>query len=425
MLKYIKEIELDVSGGNSYVCVTAKQSDKKTRYIKITLYENGKVFGFPENVVARLRAEKPDGNSVLNDEMINEDRSITVELTEQILAVSGVVKAEISLYDLDGSVLTSCTFYINVISKAFSEEQIESSYEANALNNALNKADNSISIAQQAANDVEEFLNTADLKISEATENKLDKQQGIENAGSILKVGADGYIGFGDIKNHMKTKVLYSYEEFEAFIGELYESFLEYAPVWLIFEFNDENNGISFGFGYLILDDGSGIFDNALLIPMSASEIPFTQEIRNEITAVKQTRLYPLQADVDPYNQFYFVFSYDDTVQSEFRNISNNTKRVKLIIFPQNTCNQVYIRHMAVPTTTAYDIVIDSENKESVVVDVYFIINKNGYIKQIIYESGDTSKVVNMTTNTQIVSLYLTSTYSGGNNFTISAFGEG
>ena len=324
-----------------------------------------------------------------------------------------------------GKTLKTITFYLIDRERPEGVPPISSVNEIKGYADFVRENAEKVAEAEQAANDVEEFLNTADSKISEATENKLDKQQGIENAGSILKVGADGYIGFGDIKNHMKTKVLYSYEEFEAFIGELYESFLEYAPVWLIFEFNDENNGISFGFGYLILDDGSGIFDNALLIPMSASEIPFTQEIRNEITAVKQTRLYPLQADVDPYNQFYFVFSYDDTVQSEFRNISNNTKRVKLIIFPQNTCNQVYIRHMAVPTTTAYDIVIDSENKESVVVDVYFIINKNGYIKQIIYESGDTSKVVNMTTNTQIVSLYLTSTYSGGNNFTISAFGEG
>lgn len=423
MLKYIKEIELDVSGGNSYVCVTAKQSDKKTRYIKITLYENGKAFDFPEDVVARLRAEKPDGNSVLNDEMINEDRSITVELTEQILAVSGVVKAEISLYDLDGSVLTSCTFYINVISKAFSEEQIESSYEANALNTALNKADNSISIAQQAANDVEEFLNTADSKISEATNSKLDKQQGIENAGSILKVGSDGNIVLGDVKNHLKTKVVYSFEEFEAFISELYESFSEYAPVWLIFGFNDENNDIYLGSGYLFFNDGSGSFDNALIIPLSSTEIPFTQEIRDEITANKRTRLYPLKAVANLSNQYLTVFNYDDTVQTEIKNISNNTKQVKLIISPTSTYEKVYIGH-GKASTINYDIIVDLTNKKSATVDVYFIVNKNGFVNRIIYDCGEDSRVIFPTKRTSVESLYLTA-YGDEINFTVSAFGEG
>lgn len=324
-----------------------------------------------------------------------------------------------------GKTLKTITFYLIDRECPEGVPPISSVNEIKGYADFVRENAEKVAEAEQAANDVEEFLNTADSKISEATNSKLDKQQGIENAGRILKVGSDGNIGLGDVKNHLKTKVVYSYEEFEAYISEIYENFYEYAPVWLIFGFNDENNGISFGLGNLILDDGSGIFDNALLISMSASEIPFTQEIRDEITAVKQTRLYPLKAVADSNNQYYFVFSYDDTVQSEFRNISNNTKRVKLIIVPQNTCNKVYIRHMAVPTTTAYEIVIDCENKESVVVDVYFIINKNGYIKQIIYESGDTSKVVNLTTNTQIMSLYLTSTYSGGNNFTLSAFGEG
>lgn len=238
--------------------------------------------------------------------------------------------------------------------------------------------------------------------------------------GSFVAVGGDSYS-----KTKVKTKVLYSFEEFEAFISELYEGFSEYAPIWLIFGFDDENNDISLGSGYLIFDDGSGSFDNALLIPMSSAEIPFTQAIRDEITANKRTRLYPLLVNADSDNRYFSVFNYDKAYQTEINSISSSTKQVKLIIFPSSTCNNVYIRHGAVPSS-AYNIAINCENKERVVVDVYFIVDNNGYIRQIIYDCGDSSEVIHFPpSSTAVKSLYLTSTYSGGNNFTVRAFGEG
>lgn len=322
-----------------------------------------------------------------------------------------------------GKTLKTITFYLIDRECPEGVPPISSVNEIKSYADFVRENAQKVAEAEQAANDVEEFLNTADSKISEATNSKLDKQQGIENAGRILKVGADGYIGFGDIKNHLKTKVLYSYEEFEAFMDELYESFLEYAPVWLIFGFNDENNGISLGTGFLIFDDGSGIFDNALLIPMSASEIPFTEEIRDEITAAKRTRLYPLKAVANLSNQYLTVFNYDDTIQTEIKNISNNTKQVKLIIFPRSTCTNVYIGHGAA-STMYYDIIVDLTNKKSATVDVYFIVNKNGFVKQIIYDCGEDSRVIFPTKNTYVESLYLTA--NGAEiNFTVSAFGEG
>lgn len=324
-----------------------------------------------------------------------------------------------------GKTLKTITFYLIDRERPEGVPPISSVNEIKGYADFVRENAEKVAEAEQAANDVEEFLNTADSKISEATENKLDKQQGTQNAGSILKVGVDGNIGFGDIKNHLKTKVLYSFEEFEAFIGELFESFLEYAPVWLIYGFDDEDNGISLGSGFLILDDGSGSLDNSLLIPMCSAEIPFTQEIRDEITAAKRTRLYPLKAVADSDDLYFSVFNYDETVQTEIKNISNNTKQVKLIIFPSSTCNVVYLRHGAVPSSSTYSIAINCENKEKVVVDVYFIINKNGYIREIIYDCGDNSEVIFQPPNTAVKSLYLTSAYVDGNNFRIEAFGEG
>lgn len=324
-----------------------------------------------------------------------------------------------------GKTLKTITFYLIDRERPEGVPPISSVNEIKGYADFVRENAEKVAEAEQAANDVEEFLNTADSKISEATNSKLDKQQGIENAGSILKVGSDGNIGLGDVKNHLKTKVVYSYEEFEAYIGEIYENFSEYAPVWLIYGFENADDSIYLGSGYLIFDDGSGNLDNALLIPMCSAEIPFTQAIRDEITANKSTRFYPLLVNADSNNQYLSVFNYDKAYQTEINSISSSTKQVKLIIFPSSTCKHVYIRHGAVPSSSAYNIVVDCENKETITVDVYFIVDNNGFVKQIIYDRGENSKVIVLTANTTVKSLYLTSTNPERIDFNVSALGEG
>lgn len=324
-----------------------------------------------------------------------------------------------------GKTLKTITFYLIDRERPEGVPPISSVNEIKSYADFVRENAEKVAEAEQAANDVEEFLNTADSKISEATNSKLDKQQGIENAGSILKVGSDGNIGLGDVKNHLKTKVVYSYEEFEAYIGEIYENFSEYAPVWLIYGFENADDSIYLGSGYLIFDDGSGSLDNALLIPMCSAEIPFTQAIRDEITANKSTRFYPLLVNADSNNQYLSVFNYGKAYQTEINSISSSTKQVKLIIFPSSTCKHVYIRHGAVPSSSAYNIVVDCENKETITVDVYFIVDNNGFVKQIIYDCGENSKVIVLTANTTVKSLYLTSTNPERIDFDVSALGEG
>lgn len=136
-MEYIKELKLDVAGGTSFINVSAKQNDNKSRFIKIILYDGRNKFNLPEGATAQIRARKPDGKPVLNDAVINNDDSITVELTEQMLAVAGKVKAEISILDDEGVTLTSCTFVINVNPTVCALNQIESSHEFKTLNTAL------------------------------------------------------------------------------------------------------------------------------------------------------------------------------------------------------------------------------------------------------------------------------------------------
>lgn len=275
--------------------------------------------------------------------------------------------------------------------------------------------------AEQAANDVEEFLNTADSKISEATNSKLDKQQGIENAGRILKVGSDGNIGLGDVKNHLKTKVLYSYEEFEAYMMELYENFSEYAPLWLIYGFDDSESNITIGTGMLILDDGTGTLENALIVNIVLSEIPFTGDLELKIENNTRTRMCPLEITND--GRYAIIKNYQSGfVRFSSSILGGSTKSMKLLITPNDGCNTIYVGlNQFIDNTT---INIPFEDGNPIVLNIHFITNDSGSLKQIIYDCNESkySKVVDIASPITIQQIVV---HCGGSiNFTVNAYGE-
>lgn len=84
--------------------IFAKQLDKGTRFINIKLYDNDTFIQPESGSIAVFRGLKPDGHSFMNTAEIENDGSITVELTEQILAVDGSVRCDISI--LKGGLLS-------------------------------------------------------------------------------------------------------------------------------------------------------------------------------------------------------------------------------------------------------------------------------------------------------------------------------
>ena len=82
-------------------------------------------------ITAVFCAEKPDGKTIINYCSVNSDGDILVELTSQTLAVNGIIRCEIKLYQ-DSSVLSSCPFCIEVV-KSVNDNGIESSDEYTIL----------------------------------------------------------------------------------------------------------------------------------------------------------------------------------------------------------------------------------------------------------------------------------------------------
>lgn len=107
-------VTLDLNTRSVFSYIRAKQGDSGSRFVCVTLTENGAAYQLPDGVEANFRCLKPDGNSVYNPAVINDDGTITVELTEQVLAVPGVVSSDVCLCDTQGDILSTVSFEIRV-----------------------------------------------------------------------------------------------------------------------------------------------------------------------------------------------------------------------------------------------------------------------------------------------------------------------
>lgn len=143
---------------NKYILINAKQYDGNSRWISVTCYDQGKPFNLNSSKhTVYVKCRKADGHGVLNSCRINYKGEILVELTEQMLAASGICYVDLivvnkgkAIIDLDAgtiiaidnsAIVSTMTFCINVHEASIDNSVVESSCEYNALNELLQKVD--------------------------------------------------------------------------------------------------------------------------------------------------------------------------------------------------------------------------------------------------------------------------------------------
>ena len=137
-----------------YILINAKQLDRGSRCLSVTCYNQGVLYPINSSEhAAYVRYRKADDYGVFNSCEINRYGKILVKLTEQMLAADGLCDAdviivnkgkaevdaetgEITIID-NAAILSSMVFHIDVSEVAFMNSEIESSYEYDALNDAL------------------------------------------------------------------------------------------------------------------------------------------------------------------------------------------------------------------------------------------------------------------------------------------------
>lgn len=114
MAEIINELTLDVARGNRIQAVLGKQYDYKSRYLKVQIANNGEPIFVTAGTVVTINAMRADKqtNSFLG--VVNDDGTVTVPITQWMLALDDYVKCDISMTDPQGRKLTTANFTVEV-----------------------------------------------------------------------------------------------------------------------------------------------------------------------------------------------------------------------------------------------------------------------------------------------------------------------
>lgn len=168
-----KKITLDTER-KSFESIVAMQGDNKSRYIKATIVNKSiplDLTGF----AVKFSAIKPDMTDIFNDAVITNATlgEVEIELTNQTLAVPGVIQATLVILKEDMQ-LSVLPFFITVIENPYNPNAIESKSEYKALNNALTTAEGYAKELQDASVNLEEKYTTRLNNFGEQLDNKTN-----------------------------------------------------------------------------------------------------------------------------------------------------------------------------------------------------------------------------------------------------------
>lgn len=169
-MQVTKNITLDLLETGSPVIIKAKQNDRNTRYIAAHLYVGRLDYQVPSGTEIAFRYKKPDGTAGFYDALPNNSpaitvsgNTVTVELVEQVLTVSGCVHCEINMYNATSEKLTTFTFEIAVEESVLTDAEIISSDYYNVLTAEIAKALQAVTDAtEQAENAAQSAQEAAD-----------------------------------------------------------------------------------------------------------------------------------------------------------------------------------------------------------------------------------------------------------------------
>ena len=161
---------MDLYGDTQHFAVAAKQMDMGTRYVGVTLLEDGVVYEIPDNAEIIINMTKPDKTHVHNDGEKSRNEAL-VPLTRGMLMVHGTAQCEIQLYQ-NGALLTSATFEMEIFPSQRDESEIVHSGEYTRLENTIAAAREALQIAQDTQNSIDaaEALRVAAEKARETAE---------------------------------------------------------------------------------------------------------------------------------------------------------------------------------------------------------------------------------------------------------------
>lgn len=137
----IKPITVEVSKPNIFQAIAAKQNDSNSRFLNVTIVNEGeKITVLPTSMVT-INAKRSDGQSNSFFGEINDDGTVTVPLHSWILELAGYVNCDVSIIDASNRKLTSTTFALLVEEAAHGSDDISEDEQYNILVNLIEEVE--------------------------------------------------------------------------------------------------------------------------------------------------------------------------------------------------------------------------------------------------------------------------------------------
>lgn len=185
-----QSIKVPIDSAPPFEYIIAKQGEISSRQVEVTLLQNNAVYTIPSGVTARVKYYKPDGNKVINDCTISNNKVI-VTYTQQMLAAAGAGFAEIQLYN-GSSVLVSATYYTKIAESVYTDD-IESTDESTSLTKLIietEQARDSAQAARTATEKATDNANTATSNANVATSNATNAANAANKAATAANNAA-------------------------------------------------------------------------------------------------------------------------------------------------------------------------------------------------------------------------------------------
>lgn len=216
--RVIKRLKIEMSGSTKQYQVSAKQSDRATRYVEIQLLDQGAEYEIPpgSNVTAYIK--KPDLKRAYSPCTFS-GSVVTMELTSQTLAAAGTALAEIEVKSGDMTeVITSCTFEIKIEPCVKDEDAIISGNEMSLFDATM-----------KAYAEAEAARVTAENARVEAENGRVEAENGRVTAnGALQSLRAENASALSNLEelrseNFNSQEILSGVADLRAYLG-LYDS---------------------------------------------------------------------------------------------------------------------------------------------------------------------------------------------------------
>ena len=165
MIKIIKELNIEVTKPNVFQAIVAKQYDMNTRFLKVTLVDDGNKISVPQTdtTMVVINAERIDGQAKGFDGEVNEDGTVTVPLHSWMLELDGAVMCDISVVNTktdNEQKLTTTSFTLIVEKAAYGGDDVTTDPQYDVLIDLITQVENLLATAGDDKQD----------KFAEATE---------------------------------------------------------------------------------------------------------------------------------------------------------------------------------------------------------------------------------------------------------------